>query len=75
MKKGALLLALLMAPFFGGCPRRESTYRWAQDRTSQNPTPNVPQRFILTLTWYYTNVAIDSSLHYGAKAVVASMKW
>jgi signal transduction histidine kinase len=74
MKKGALLLALLMAPFLAAAQDVNQLIDGLKAELSSKPDAKRTATIYSDLTWYYTNVAIDSSLHYGAKAIAASRK-
>jgi signal transduction histidine kinase len=73
MKKGMLLLALLV-PLFALSQDVNQLIQNLKTELASKPDAKRTATIYSDLTWYYSNVAIDSALHYGGKAIAESRK-
>ena len=72
MKKWLPLL--LLFSFFAQAQDVNETIRSLNADLKNNPDAKKTASIYSDLTWYYSNVSIDSALHYGGKAIIASKK-
>lgn len=74
MNKGMLLTVLLLVPFLALAQDVNQVIQNLKTELDSKPDAKRTATIYSDLTWYYSNVAIDSALHYGGKAVAASKK-
>lgn len=74
MKKQFYLLILLIVSFSANSQNAQNIIDTLKKDLKTNPDAKKTATIYSDLTWYYSNVSLDSALYYGNKAVAASTK-
>ena len=74
MKKTIFFLALLCVPFLTLAQDVNVIIANLKTDLKSNPDAKKTATIYSDLTWYYSNVSLDSALYYGKKAIVESTK-
>lgn len=72
--KRLLLICCLCCGWAGHCQNVQEVIDGLKKELSGKPDPKRTAAIYSDLTWYYSNVSVDSALAYGKKAVAASEK-
>lgn len=74
MKKYFFLLILIIVSFFANAQNAQDIIDTLKKELKNSPDAKKTATIYSDLTWYYSNVSIDSALHYGQKAIQESKK-